>query len=278
MLFDAHTHLNHDGFSQEERNKRMEEIDGNKRLMGVVDVGFDLESSALAAKHAGRYPWCYGAVGFHPHSAKEMGAMELGMIESLAKKPGVKAIGEIGLDFHYDHSPREEQRKAFRAQIALANKLKMPMVIHAREADQEVMDILKEEGAFSSNRKAQFPLRKVPPGWESGAQDARVMLHCYSGSKELAEQYVRLGGTISIAGPVTYKNNRKTVQVVQAIPTVFLLAETDAPFLAPVPFRGKPNYSHYVEHTIRRISVIKEAEESLLQKQLWENGQRFFNL
>ena len=148
MLFDSHAHLNNEGMTEEEREETVRAIESSL-LDYVMDIGFDLASSRLAVEHAGKYPWCYAAVGVHPHDTEGMDDMQLVMIKGLAKKNKVKAIGEIGLDFHYDYSPRDEQREWFRKQIRLANELRMPIVIHSREADQEVMDILKEEGAFS---------------------------------------------------------------------------------------------------------------------------------
>jgi TatD DNase family protein len=199
-------------------------------------------------------------------------------IRRLAAHPKAMAIGEIGLDFHYDLSPRDEQRDCFRRQIRMANELKMPIVIHSREADGETMDILKEEGAFSEERKSWFAERPVPEGWESAAKDARVLLHCYSGSRELGEQYVRLGGTLSMCGPLTYKNARKTVEVAEAIPLEFLLVETDSPFLTPVPLRGKPNRSSYVVHTARRLAMIKGMELEDVAEQTCINAMRFFGI
>ena len=143
MLFDSHAHINNESFTEEERQALIEKIEASN-LDYVMDIGFNLESSAMAVKHAQRLPWCYAAVGCHPHDTKDMDEMQLSMIKGLAKKDKVQAIGEIGLDFHYDYSDRDIQRYWFRQQIKLANELKMPIVIHAREADQEVMDILKE--------------------------------------------------------------------------------------------------------------------------------------
>lgn len=278
MLFDAHTHLNHDGFSDKERRKRIEEIEKDEKVSYVVDIGYDLSSSKLSTDHAAANSWCYAAVGIHPHNAEELDDMDLIMLAGLAKKRGTVAIGEIGLDFHYDHSPRDVQRDAFRKQIRLANELKMPIVIHSREADHEVMNILKEEGAFSSERKAWFPKRQMPEGWETASGDSRVVLHCYSGSAELAEQYARLGGTISLAGPLTYKNNKKTVAVADLIPLELLMVETDAPFLSPEPMRGKPNRSSYVEHTARRLAVIKGMDWEEVAKRTCQNAKVFFGI
>ena len=213
MFFDSHAHLNNE-MSDEARAAMVRAIEDSE-LDYVMDIGFDLPSSKLAVDHAVKYPWCYAAVGCHPHDTDSMDDMQLALIKGLAKKKKVMAIGEIGLDFHYDHSPRDVQREWFRRQIRLANELKMPIAIHSREADQEVLDILKEEGAFSDERKSWFPERPDTTGYVSKqpgtCKDARVLLHCFSGSAELGSQYVKLGATISIAGPVTYKNNRKTV-------------------------------------------------------------------
>ena len=172
-LFDSHSHINHDEFDDAERAARIREIEEDPDLCYVMDIGCDMASSVLACEHAAKYPWCYGAVGFHPHDAKNFGPAEESLIRGMAKKPGICAIGEIGLDFHYDLSPRDEQRDCFRRQIRMANELKMPIVIHSREADGETMDILKEEGAFSEERKSWFAERPVPAGWESAAKDAR---------------------------------------------------------------------------------------------------------
>lgn len=278
MLFDAHSHIDHDEFTEEERQERIAEIEASSMLEYVADIGYDLASSKMAADHAGRYSWCVAAVGFHPHDSQDMGETELSMIKFLAAKPGVRAIGEIGLDYYYDLSPRDVQREAFRQQIRLALELQKPIVIHSRQADQEVMDILKEEQAFSDSRKACFPARKTAAGWESAAADARVMIHCFSGSAEMAEQYVKLGATISIAGPVTYKNNKKTIRVVEAIPAEFLLTETDSPFLAPEPFRGRANRSVYVEHTARRMALIKQMDFDEFSETANVNAQKFYGI
>lgn len=289
MLFDSHAHLNNK-MSDKDRAAMVAAIEKSD-LDYVMDIGFDLASSKLAADHAAKYPWCYAAAGFHPHDAQNMDDMDLIMIKGLAKKAKVMAIGEIGLDFHYDRSPRDIQREAFRKQIRLANELKMPIVIHSREADQEVMDILKEEGAFSDERKSWFPKRPDPTGYVSGngsgndgcsddnlIDDARVLLHCYSGSAELGRQYVKLGATLSIAGPVTYKNNKKTIGVVEEIPIDFLLVETDSPYLTPEPFRGKKNNPALVEYTARKVAEIKGMSYEDVAAATKSNAMRFYGI
>ena len=279
MFFDSHTHINHDGYTEEERMALINVIE-HSNVDAVVDVAVDLVSSAMTAEHVKNLPWCYGAVGYHPHEAKDMGETELAMIRGLAQKDKIVAIGEIGLDFYYDHSERDVQREVFRKQIRLANELKMPIIIHSREADKETMDILKEEGAFSDERKSWFPKRPVPddPAWKDAGADARVLLHCFSGSSETAKQYVKLGATISVAGPVTYKNNKKTVGVVGDIPIEFLLVETDAPFLAPEPLRGKRNVSPYITHTAGKVGEIKGLTLEETAEQTKKNAMRFFGI
>ena len=256
MLFDSHTHLNNEDLTSSQREELAREIEASE-VGYVVDIGFDLESSVIASKHAEKYPWCYAAVGFHPHDAKDMDEMSFKMIRALAAKPKVKAIGETGLDFHYDHSPRDVQRESFRKHIRLANELNMPLVVHSREADEEAFNILREEQAFSGRR---------------------VLLHCFSGSRELAKRYIKLGAMISVAGPVTYKNARKAAEVVEEIPIEYLLIETDAPYLAPEPFRGKRNKSPYVEYTARKVAEIKGISYEEAAEITCGNAKRFYGI
>lgn len=293
MLFDSHAHINEASYSPEERAELIKTIEASD-VDYVADIGYDLASSKLAVEHAAKYPWCYAVVGCHPHDARSMDDMELAMYKGLARKKKVVAIGEIGLDFHYDHSPRDIQREWFRRQIRLANQLKMPIVIHSREADQETMDILKEEGAFSEERKSWFPKRPDPSGYtlkksdaakkapddsaDHMADDARVLIHCFSGSAELAAQYVKLGATISVAGPVTYKNNRKTVAVVAEVPMDFLLVETDSPYLSPEPLRGRRNMSPNVKYTAQKVAEIKDMTLEEVAAKTKENAMRFYGI
>lgn len=273
MLFDSHAHLNNESYKEGQREKLFKEIEASN-VSFVMDVGFDLASSALAVKHAQRFPWCYAVVGCHPHDAKNFDEDQLELIKGLAEKPESKAIGEIGLDYYRNISPVEDQRYWFSRQIQLANQLKMPIVIHDRDAHGEVMEILKEEGAFSDERKSWFPQR---PG-SLGNEDARVLLHCYSGSKDQAIQYVKLGATISIAGPITYSNARKLVEVAEEVPLEYLLIETDSPYLTPVPFRGKPNTSMNVEYVAKKIAEIKGITFQEVANETRDNAIRFFDI
>lgn len=272
LLFDSHAHLNEERFAKN-RFRLCEEIRASK-LKYVMDIGFDLESSCQAVKDAADYEFCYAAVGVHPHDTKRMGEEDIIFLRELAKKPKVQAIGEIGLDFHYDNSPRDEQRYWFRRQIKLALELSLPMVIHSREADQEVMDILKEEGAFSEHRTKSFAPHP------DGSPDARVLLHCFSASREIGRQYVALGATLSIAGPVTYKNAKKTKEVVEAIDLSRLLIETDSPYLTPEPMRRehRSNLPMYVEYTAQKVAEIKGLPFETVARVTMENAKRFFNI
>ena len=274
-LFDAHTHLNYDELSSDERIALAKEI-GESNLAYVVDVGDGVESSKQAIKDAEDYDWCYAAVGIHPDKASNYKDSDIEEIRELSKHPKVKAIGEIGLDFYYGKENQDEQQELFRKQIRLANELKMPIMIHTRDANQLTMDILKEEGAFSDERKTWFPKRPGPNG--EMLDDARVQLHCYSGSAELAEEYVKLGATISLGGPVTFKNGKKAAEVVERIPIEFIMSETDAPYMAPEPLRGRPNKPYYVEHVVRKMAEIKGASYDEVSAKLLENGKRFFSI
>ena len=298
MLFDTHTHLNNDGFTAEERAAFAAEIEASDVGL-IMDVGFDEPSSIMAVEHARKYPWCYAVIGMHPHDSKLMTEDMLEKFRQIAKSESkVKAIGEIGLDFHYDLSPRDTQRYWFRRQIQLANELRLPIVVHSREADQEVFDILMEEGAFSAERKAWFAGRRLPTApveydvlgaggsvrehravaYGDCGGDARVDIHCFSGSRELAIEYVKAGATIGVDGPLTYKNNKKTIRVVEAIPLEFLMAETDAPYLTPVPHRGEQNKSQYVEFVVRKIAEIKGISYEQVAEMTYQNGKTFFGI
>ncbi|MBQ0004432.1 MAG: TatD family hydrolase [Clostridiales bacterium] len=275
MLFDAHTHLNFGEFSDEERKTLAAEIEESS-LEYIIDVGDCVASSKQAIADAEAYEWCYAAVGIHPEHASVATDEDIEQIKELSSHPKVKAIGEIGLDFYYGKDNQPEQIELFRKQIRLANELRMPIMIHTRDANQLTMDILVEEGAFSEERKKWFPKKVLADGSE--AADPRVQLHCFSGSKELAMEYVKLGAMISLGGPITFKNGRKAAEVAQTIPADYLLSETDAPYLTPEPFRGRQNKSQYVEYVVRRMAVLKNEEYDHMAEVTMRNGCRFFNI
>lgn len=275
MLFDAHTHLNFDDFTEAERAELAKEI-ADSDLGFIIDVGDSVETSRQALADADAYDWCYAAVGIHPDHASLYTDGDIEEIRKLALHSKAMAIGEIGLDFYYGKDDQEEQQELFRKQIRLANELKMPIMIHSRDANQLTMDILKEEGAFSEERKSWFAKRPGPNG--EMQDDARVQLHCYSGSADMAEEYVKLGATISLGGPVTFKNGKKAVEVVARIPIEYLMSETDAPYMAPEPLRGRPNKPYYVEHVVQKMAEIKGITYEEATEKLVANGKRFFNI
>lgn len=254
MLFDSHCHLDDSRYDTDR-----EAVLTRAKEAGVayiVNPGADLETSRNAVDLASQHDHIYAAVGIHPHDAKDMDEAALQLIAHLAKKPKVVAIGEIGLDFHYDFSPRDVQRHWFIEQLRLAKFLGLPVVIHDREANQEVFDTLKAEKAF-----------------ETG-----VLMHCYSGSAELARQYLKQGAMISIAGPVTFSNARKTVEVVQAVPLESLLIETDGPYLTPMPHRGKRNEPAYVRLVAEKVAQIKGITAEEAAAQTCRNALAFFKI
>ena len=304
MLFDAHTHLNEERYTDEERAELAREIEQSP-VDYILDAGSCFSDIEQAIKDAEKYPWCYASVGLHPEEVGDMTEEKLSCLRELAQHEKARAIGEIGLDYYYDDGvPRDEQRKWFRRQIQLANDLKMPIMIHSRDADLDTLTILKEEGAFSDERKSWFPKRPVDntrwpyvkgilhlgdeaefstdSGDDGGDQillpDARVLMHCFSYSAETAAEYVKLGGTISICGPVTFKSNKKTRRVVENIPIDFLTVETDAPYLAPEPMRGKPNKSPYVEYTCRKVAEIKGISYEEAAAITRANAMRFYGI
>jgi len=254
LLFDSHTHLDAEQFDIDR-----DLVIKRARLNGVsyiLNPGADFDSSVKAVELAEKHDFIFAAVGVHPHDAETMDLMMREKLEEMAKNPVVKAIGEIGLDYYRDLSPRDIQIKWFTEQIRMAKRLSLPIIIHDRDANEDVFNILKAEKAF-----------------ETG-----VLMHCYSGSKELAMQYVKLGAMISIAGPVTYKNARKTIEVVEAVPLDRLLIETDAPYLTPEPNRGKRNEPMFVKHTCQRMAIIKGITFEEMAEATLINAKNFFKI
>lgn len=254
MLIDSHVHLDDKRFNRDRDNiiKGLKD-DG---IEMVINIGADLQTSIASVSLAEKYDNVYAVVGVHPHSAKEVDSSTIEILKSFASRKKVLAIGEIGLDYHYDNSPRDVQRKWFVEQLKLAKEVDLPVVIHTREADQETFDILKE------------------------AQDGtlRGVLHCYSGSVEMALEYIKLGFYISIAGPVTFNNSRVSKEVVKAIPLDRLLVETDCPYLTPEPNRGKRNEPAYVKYVAGEIADLRGISFEELTKATNKNTKELFNI
>ncbi len=253
MLFDTHAHYDAAQFDSDRDAVLSALPDQGVGL--VVNPGCDLESSRKAAALAERYPFLYAAVGVHPEECADWRDSDVDELRTLATQPRVVAVGEIGLDYYWpENPPRALQQRVFRAQLALASELDLPVIVHDREAHGDSMAIVRE-----------FP-------------QVRGVFHCFSGSAEMAKELVKLGWMISFTGVLTYKNARKSVEAAQAIPMDRLMIETDSPYMAPVPHRGKRNHSGYVAHTCQRLAEIKGIAAEECAQITWENGMRFFQI
>ena len=218
--------------------------------------GYDRRSSLQAIELAERYAGVYALVGFHPHDAKDVTDSDLTDLESWCRHPKVVGIGEIGLDYHYDNSPRSVQDRVFRSQIAIAKRVALPIVIHDREAHGDIVAVLGEEQAG-----------------EVGG-----VMHCFSGSAEMAAQCLRMNFYISFGGPITFKNAKKPVEVAQKIPLDRLLIETDAPWLTPEPYRGQRNEPSYVRFVAQKMADIRNLTLDELSELTYNNANRAFAL
>ncbi|WP_336990690.1 TatD family hydrolase [Bacillus infantis] len=254
MLFDTHVHLNAEQFEED-----LEEVIGRAQAEGVshmVVVGFDRPTITKAMELAEAYDFIFACVGWHPVDAIDMTDEDLAWIEELAAHPKVVAIGEMGLDYHWDKSPKDVQKDVFRRQIRLAKKVKLPIVIHNRDATADVVEILREEGAG-----------------EVGG-----IMHCYSGSVEVAKECLEMNFYISLGGPVTFKNAKKPKEVAEAVPLEKLLIETDCPYLAPHPYRGKRNEPAYVKLVAEQIAELKGLAFKEVAEATTENAKRLFGI
>lgn len=254
MLFDSHAHLDDERFD-DDREKVINSLKENGVDL-IVDPGADISSSVQAVNLSKEYENIYAAVGVHPHSAKDMNEDTLKILKALSKNDKVVAIGEIGLDYHYDNSPRDVQKKWFKEQIKLAKELNLPIIIHTREAQKDTFDIVKEE--YDEN--------------------LRGVLHCYSGSLEMARKYLDMGFYISFAGPITFKNSKVPKQVAKEVPLDKLLVETDCPYLTPEPHRGKRNEPLYVRYVASTIAELKGITFEEVARRTKENAIRFFEI
>lgn len=233
MLTDSHTHLNAEQFNEDQDEVIQRALDAG--VTRIVNVGFNRETIPGSIALAERYDFIYSTVGWHPVDTIDMTPDDLTWIEDLCKHEKVVAIGEIGLDYYWDKSPIDVQQRVFREQIRLARKLSMPIVIHNRDAHQDILHILKEEKAA-----------------EVGG-----IMHCFSGSWETAKQCLDMNFHISFGGPVTFKNAKQPKEVLAQVPLDRLLIETDAPYLTPHPFRGKRNETAYVRLVAETAAEIR---------------------
>lgn len=254
MLFDTHVHLNAEQF-----NEDLQEVIDRASAEGVTNmvvVGFDEETIKKAIELAETYDFIHASVGWHPVDAVDMTPEHLEWLKELSSHPKVVALGEMGLDYYWDKSPKEIQKEVFRKQIRLAKEVKLPIIIHNRDATADIVEILKEENAG-----------------EVGG-----IMHCYSGSVETALECIDMNFYISLGGPVTFKNAKKPKEVAEAIPLDRLLVETDCPYLTPHPYRGKRNEPAYVKLVAEEIAGLKGLTLEEVAEATAQNAKKLFGI
>ncbi len=254
MIFDTHAHYDDSAFD-EDREELLASLHG-QGVGTVVNVGADMESSARTVELTEQYPFIYGAVGVHPDGVGELDEEKLSRLREYLALPKIVAAGEIGLDYYWDKENHDLQKEWFVRQFRLAAELEKPVIIHSREAAADTFDIVKAE---------------FRPGMH-------VVMHCYSYSPEQAREYLKMGLYFGIGGVLTFKNARKLKEVVEELPMERILLETDCPYLAPVPFRGKRNDSGKLSHVVREISVLKGIPEEEVIRVTEENARHFYKI
>lgn len=249
MIFETHSHYDDKRFDLD-REQVIESL--KNEVDYIINVGCDIETSKNSILLSEKYDNIFASVGFHPHNAKDCDDKALDIIENLAKNEKVVAIGEIGLDYHYDFSDRDVQKDVFKKQLELSKKLNKPVIIHSREACQDVFDIIKKSNVNKG------------------------VIHAFSGSLEIAKEYVKLGFFLGIGGVLTFKNAKKLVDVVKEISINNILIETDTPYLAPEPVRGTRNDSHNLKYVINKIAEIKQISKDEVEKITFNNAKKLF--
>ena len=252
MLFDTHAHLNDSAFDPD-RDTLIQGLPA-AGVGHVMNVGCCLESSRDCVAMAETYPHIYASVGSHPDSADEVNQEVLDEYRMLCKHDKVKAIGEIGLDYYYEDIPRDIQQKAFRMQLELAHELQMPVIVHERDAHQDGLMIVKD-----------FPT-------------VTGVFHCYSGSAEMARQLVNMGWYIGFTGVLTFKNARNAVETATSIPLERIVLETDCPYMAPEPFRGKRNDPGYLFRMAEKLAELRGISVEEVENITTENAKRLYRL
>lgn len=253
MLFDTHAHFDDERFDAD-RDEVLKSL-ASYGVGNITNIGADMESSRMSVSLADKYDFVYAAVGVHPSEVSDLTEDDMQELKRLCENPKVRAIGEIGLDYHYDDSPPPEvQKKWFIRQLDLAQEIGFPVVIHDRESKGEGLEILKQ--------------KKISNG----------VVHCFSGSRETAEEILKLGMMISFTGVLTFKNARRAVEACAAIPIDRLMIETDCPYMSPEPYRGKRNFSGYVEFVARKIADIKGLSYEEVADITERNAKRFYGI
>lgn len=254
MIIDTHAHYDDRAFD-DDRDEVLSSL-GDAGIEYVVNVGASLASTKATVELTEKYPYIYGAAGIHPDETGELDDEKLKWLESLTLLPKVAAVGEIGLDYYWDKADRAIQKKWFAAQMDLARRVNLPIIVHSREAAKDTLDVMRAE------RAKEF----------SG------VIHCFSYGVETAKEYLSWGYYLGIGGVITFKNARKVKEVVEYMPLSQLLLETDCPYLAPVPFRGKRNTSVNIPLIIKEIADIKGISCEEVEQTAYENAKRFYGL
>ena len=253
MLFDTHAHMDDRAFDAD-RDALLSSLPGQGVGL-LMNPGCSLQSSRAASELSRRYPFVYAAVGSHPDAADEVDEAVLDEYRRLAREnPKIKAVGEIGLDYHYEDIPREIQKRAFREQMALAEELRLPVIVHEREAHQDGMDIVSEFPAVTG------------------------VFHCYSGSLEMAKWLISRGWYIGFTGVLTFKNARKALEVAAGIPLDRIVLETDCPYMSPEPFRGRRNDPGRLYRMAEALADLRGLSREEIEAITLENGKRLYRL
>lgn len=250
-IFDTHAHYDDERFS-EDSEELLSSLE-DKGITGVISCGVNAESSKANLRLAEKYPFIYAAVGYHGLNTGDLTDDYLDILKGLIKNEKVVAIGEIGLDYHYEKETRDIQIVIFREQIELANEYNLPVIVHDREAHEDTLNILKE---------------LKPKG----------VVHCFSGSVEMAKEIVKIGMYIGLGGAVTFKNAVKPVEVAKFVPADRLLVETDCPYMTPVPYRGKRNDSSLIPYTAEKIAEVRGVTAQEILNLTAENAKELFRI
>lgn len=252
MIFETHAHYDDEKFD-EDRAELLSSMQENG-IGRIINVSANLESLENTRKLMEAYPFIYGAFGLHPDEVGDLNEDVMERMRGLCRLEKAVAVGEIGLDYYWDKENHEKQQYWFRRQIALAREEKLPMIIHSREAAADTLRVMKEEKS----------------------EEIGGVIHCFSYSAEMAEEYLKMGFYLGIGGVVTFKNAKKVKEVVQMAPMERILLETDSPYLAPVPYRGKRNSSLYLPYVVREIAEIKGISEEEVIEMTEKNAVRLF--
>ncbi|MCI9502127.1 MAG: TatD family hydrolase [Hungatella sp.] len=254
MIFDTHAHYDDEAFD-EDRDQLLSSFPTNG-IQAVVNIGASIQTTKSTLELTRRYAFVYGAVGVHPNETGELNDHLLDWLKDMARQPKVVAVGEIGLDYYWDEPDREIQKHWFVRQLRLAREVGLPVVIHSRDAAKDTLDIMKEQRAG----------------------DMGGVIHCFSYGVELAREYLSMGFYIGVGGVLTFKNAKKLKEVVEYMPMERLVLETDCPYLAPVPFRGKRNSSLNLPYVVQAVSQIKRIPEEEVIRITNENAKKLYGL